>query len=454
MGIFRDLKIKNKFLLGYGAILLLLIIASSVNYLLMADLVQEIVKEGAVIDNLAAGQAEKESAKLKELQSGFHEIRNEAVKDGKVINTVILISLLLVIGVIIVFYLLINSTVTEPVNALARATQAIAGGDLSVDIGDTGQKDEVGSLVHSIKEMREALVGIITDLSATSDQVSSSAGTLTSTVRQISHKVSDQANRAGQIATSSTEMSQTVMDIARNAAEIASSAKETLTTAKSGADVVGKTVNEVQEISRTVTDLAQVMTSLGDRSKQIGEIVGVINDIADQTNLLALNAAIEAARAGEQGRGFAVVADEVRKLAEKTAKATMEISEMIKAIQNETDKAVTSMDESLQRVESGANFSTQAGSALQRIVSSVQELQTMVQQIASATEEMSTVTEEMGRDIEAIALASSETSGDADHISGTSDDLTKLADSLQKILSQFRMHHAGRPRIGHSQWNK
>jgi methyl-accepting chemotaxis protein len=252
-------------------------------------------------------------------------------------------------------------------------------------------------------------------------------------------RVEEQSGRATQVATASTEMSQTVIDIAKNASDIAMSASDTLTTARAGENVVSRTVQEVQEIARTVSESSGLMTSLGNRSRQIGEIVDVIKDIADQTNLLALNAAIEAARAGEQGRGFAVVADEVRKLAERTGKATTEISEMITAIQGETQRAVSGMGESLSKVEAGTSLSREAGEALHKIVDSVNALQAMVQQIASATEEMSTVSEGINMDIEAIASLSKETSSDAGQIAAESRDLTGLASNLKKTTSQFRL---------------
>ena len=209
--------------------------------------------------------------------------------------------------------------------------------------------------------------------------------------------------------------------------------------ADKGQEIVTKSVEEVKAISETVNESAKLMSSLGERSKQIGEIVNVIKDIADQTNLLALNAAIEAARAGEQGRGFAVVADEVRKLAERTAKATAEISGMIGAIQEEMDQAVISMENGTKRVEVGVEFSIQAGVALKQIVGSVTDLQTMVQQIATATEEMSTASEQISGDIETIANVSKETSVSSDQVSQASSDLARLAADLQGTVGMFRV---------------
>ena len=204
-------------------------------------------------------------------------------------------------------------------------------------------------------------------------------------------------------------MSKAVLAIATDTSEIALAAAETLKTAADGHTVVGQTVAEVEAIAKTVANLAALIHSLGERSSQIGHIVEVIKTIAAQTNLLALNAAIEAARAGEQGRGFAVVADEVRALAAKTANSTEQIGAMIGAIQRETAHAVTSMEEGSRKVASGLELAAQAGVALASIHDKVAALQARVQHIAAATEEMSAVSSLISGDMEVIAQTSHET---------------------------------------------
>ncbi len=284
----------------------------------------------------------------------------------------------------IAFALFTTRSITNPISDLKGKLESIAGGDFTVDI-KSDRKDEIGKLLNSVDSMKLNLKKNILRISDASNHLSSASEELSATIQQIAKRVDEQAVRANQVATAGTEMSQTVVDIAKNASNIASSASDALSVANDGEDVVAKTVNEVQEIANKVSDTSHVVESLGERSKQIGEIVDVIKDIADQTNLLALNATIEAARAGEQERGFAVVADEVRKLAEKTTRATAEISEMIKTIQEETNGAVSAMEDSLQKVGTGVALSKEAGNALLKIVGSVNSLQSMVQQIASAT---------------------------------------------------------------------
>ncbi|HTZ18372.1 MAG TPA: methyl-accepting chemotaxis protein [Dissulfurispiraceae bacterium] len=332
--------------------------------------------------------------------------------------------------------------ITRPLKAGIVFANKLAQGDFTVPDLCIKSKDEAGLLAVALNKTKGELGNLLSsamgDVSGTSAQVYSASNDLSATVRQMTNRLDEQAKRTTQVATATTEMSQTVVDIAKNASNIAASAVDTLKVAETGQNIVSQTVGEVQVISSTVAESAESITALGERSKEIFEIVDVIKDIADQTNLLALNAAIEAARAGEQGRGFAVVADEVRKLAEKTSKATAEVGQMIGAIQSETAKAVQAMTGSQKRVEKGVQLSAQAGDALRKILESVKGLHSMVEQIASATEEMSSVSDAISSDIETIADVSKETSGSAAAIEKASNNLTRLSDDLQQITKKFK----------------
>jgi len=203
--------------------------------------------------------------------------------------------------------------------------------------------------------------------------------------------------------------------------------------------VVEESVAGMRRIANVVKKSAETVQALGRSSDQIGEIIGVIDDIADQTNLLALNAAIEAARAGEQGRGFAVVADEVRKLAERTTKATKEIASMIKTFQADTAGAVTSMSEGTRQVDEGIKLADQAGTSLQQIVEISQKVTDMVAQIAAASEQQSSASEQISKNVEAITTVTAETASGTQQIARAAEDLNRLTENLQEYLSMFKL---------------
>ncbi|MDA8169856.1 MAG: methyl-accepting chemotaxis protein [Nitrospiraceae bacterium] len=317
-----------------------------------------------------------------------------------------------------------------------EAAREITAGNLAVKLEDSADE---ASLYASIKTMAEKLRTVVNSIKSASDNVASASEELSASSAQMSKGVAQQAGRAAQIAASSEEMSQTVVDIAKNAAQMSASATDTVNAAKEGEEIVEKSVREVKAIAGSVGESSKLISLLAGRSKQIGEIVEVISGIADQTNLLALNAAIEAARAGEQGKGFAVVADEVRKLAEKTAKSTSEISGMIKAIQEEVHQAFSSMENGTKSVETGVEYASRAGQALQKIVNSVSGLQSMIQQIASATEQMSTASSQISGDIESIAGISKESSAASEQMAQSANDLSRLSAGLQQTVGHFRV---------------
>lgn len=354
-------------------------------------------------------------------------------------STLIVIAVIVIASVVaLIISIFITRGIVKPLNVAVQTAESVAEGDLTTKI-EVKSSDETGQLLAAMKTMVEKLKTLIGDIKAASSSMASGSEQLSASSEEITRTMSDQSNRSNQIAASAEEMSQTVIDIAKNAGNIATAASDTASVAQKGAHIVEKSANESKAISATVDSSARVMQNLGDKSKQIGEIVAVINDIADQTNLLALNAAIEAARAGEQGRGFAVVADEVRKLAERTAKATSEIGSMISAIQGEVDNAVTAMNSTNQQVEVGLRYSLEAGDQLQTIVQSVSALQGMVQQIASATEEMSSTSEAISGDIQAVAAGAREISGGSDQIAQSSSELARLAGQLKSSVDQFKV---------------
>ena len=359
---------------------------------------------------------------------------SKARQAQKLILALILLAMVFSVGVSLFVVRSISGALSEGVDVANR----LATGDLtaSVTIRST---DEIGTLMTAMDNMVKSLRLLIGKIKYAADNMASGSEQLSASAEEISRGMNEQTSRSTQIATAAEQMSQTVVDVAKNTSNIAQISTQAFDHAKDGEGVVKRSVDEVQAIASTVAESSQVMKRLGESSGQIGDIVGVINDIADQTNLLALNAAIEAARAGEQGRGFAVVADEVRKLAERTTQATSQINSRISSIQSEVAHAGVAMNNATLRVESGVEFSRKTGDSLSNIVSSVNTLQSMVQQIASATEEMSSVSETISSDIHGIAAGSKEISAGSGQIAQASSDLARLATELQSVVRQFKV---------------
>lgn len=379
------------------------------------------------LDNLVKFQIENTKTSIKDIESFL----NTQLISLAAISAVS-------IGVALFFAIFIAKLIKKCLNELKTTLEKVAQGDLSVE-AKVESRDELGMISQSVNEAIRSIKRLIAESKTISSSLASSSEQLSATTEEISRNLKSQTERASQIASAAEEMSQTVVDIAKNASNIAEVSVTTASVAKEGKDMTTNTAKEIKVIEGAIGKLSEVINVLGERSRQIGEIVTVIKDIADQTNLLALNAAIEAARAGEQGRGFAVVADEVRKLAERTTKATDEIAEMIRGIQTEVDVAEGSMEDATKKVASGVELSNRSAEILGQILSKAQELQGMIQQIASATEEMSSVTDHITQDIGSIAEGSKEISLAVDQSAQTASDIARLGGELQTAIGRFRV---------------
>ena len=250
---------------------------------------------------------------------------------------------------------------------------------------------------------------------------------------------SEQSVQAAEVASSIEEMTHTIMDSTKNANLAASTALEAGEKAKEGGKVVVETINGINRIANVVSESAGTIQKLGNSSNQIGEIIQVIDEIADQTNLLALNAAIEAARAGEQGRGFAVVADEVRKLAERTTKATQEIAQMIKKIQDDTIGAVQAIEMGTSEAEKGKELAQKAGNSLNDIIDNFERVSNIINQLAVATEEQSSTSEQISSNVEAINRVTHQSAEGTQQISLAAENLHHLTDNLQQLVNSFKL---------------
>ncbi|NVN93520.1 MAG: methyl-accepting chemotaxis protein [Desulfuromonadales bacterium] len=316
-------------------------------------------------------------------------------------------------------------------------TRRVADGDLSIQIDISNKRPDslmaaMNTMVGSLRDMVSHTVDISGVIAAASSQLYEASA-------QIATGAEEVAAQAGTVATASEEMSHTSNEISNNCSMAADASQNSTSAANSGAAVVQETITGMNVIADRVRQTAKTIEALGSRSEQIGDIVGTIEDIADQTNLLALNAAIEAARAGEQGRGFAVVADEVRALAERTTKATREIGGMIKTIQTETLAAVREMEEGVADVEKGAVSSRKSGEALQDILSSIGEVAMQISQIATAAEEQTAVTNEVTVNVQQITEVVSDTARSAEETADAASQLAKQARELQELIKRFRL---------------
>jgi methyl-accepting chemotaxis protein len=354
-----------------------------------------------------------------------------------------LIILCIVVVVILVLSAVISrfisSSITRPIAKCVEAADLLATGDLTVQLSVTSSKDETGQLMSSMKNMVDNLRDLVESTVAVSSNIATASSQLHVTSEQIATGTEEVAAQTNTVAVASGQMSATSEDIARNCILAAASSKQTSATATNGVSIVQETILGMEQIAARVRQAAQTVGALGERSDQIGQIIGTIEDIADQTNLLALNAAIEAARAGEQGRGFAVVADEVRALAERTTRATQEISVMIKAIQNQTREAVRSMEEGVGEVVLGSASSQKSGEALQEILNQINEVTMQINQIATAAEEQTATTGEISSNILQISGVVQQTASGAEETSAAAAQLAQQAQQLKDLVARFRI---------------
>jgi methyl-accepting chemotaxis protein len=346
----------------------------------------------------------------------------------------------LVLGAVALFVWLLRVMFSKPVTLLIDRIKDIAQGegDLTQRI-QVNSEDEIGQLGKWFNTFVAKIHDVIYDTAGTAREVASAATQIAASSEEMAAGMTEQSKQVTQISAAIEEMSASVVEVAKKSGDAANNASNSGKVAQEGGTVVEQTIQGMQAINEAVNASAASVTELGKRGAQIGQIIEVINDIADQTNLLALNAAIEAARAGEHGRGFAVVADEVRKLADRTTKATEEIGESIKAIQTETDGAVQRMSVGTEQVKKGVERATEAGASLRKIVASAQEVASMIQSIAAAAEEQSAASEQVSKNVETISSVTKQASEGAGQAASAAAQLSSKAEQLQQLVGQFKL---------------
>ncbi|MDR3588854.1 MAG: methyl-accepting chemotaxis protein [Negativicutes bacterium] len=433
-----------------------------------AVMAQEYKNQQADIAKVVIPLAQAASTTIEALATSNDEIVDQNVKDAKQAAAaaqkmaLIIGGVSLVLGIIVT--VVITNMVRKPVARLAAVTEQYARGDLRSSVV-VDSADELGDLARSLLQMQHNLKEMIGNILGASDQVALSSEELTSSSEQsaqaagqVASAISRVAQGAEQQLTSIDEtaaiveqMAAGIQQIAANANEVAGMADKTARAAQEGDRAVDTTISQMRSIESSVAGSTEVVTKLGTRSKEIGEIVDTISGIAGQTNLLALNAAIEAARAGEQGRGFAVVAEEVRKLAEQSQEAAKHIGLLITDIQTETDKAVSAMVEGTHEVEKGTAVINSTGKAFKEIVANIDAVSVQVREISAAIQQMAggsqrivhsvreidAVSKGMAQQTQNVSAATQEQSAAMEEVAAASEGLANLAEELQKIVHKF-----------------
>ncbi|MGG7651747.1 methyl-accepting chemotaxis protein [Pseudomonas sp. ES4] len=378
-------------------------------------------------------------AKLLEINTQQIEVTDTRAGEQYSMSLNLVITLLVIAsGLTLLFAWLLTNSITKPIANALSAAEEIAEGNLTRPITVDGE-DEAGRLLLAMSKMQDKLRDTLQRISGSATQLASAAEELNSVTDESARGLTQQNNEIEQAATAVNEMTSAVEEVARNAVSTSEASKNATTSAGDGRDLVQETVSAIERMSADVQSTATLIGELANESRDIGKVLDVIRGLADQTNLLALNAAIEAARAGEAGRGFAVVADEVRALAHRTQQSTSEIERMIGSIQSGTEHAVDSMRNSTERAESTLNIARGAGMSLDTINSAIVEINERNLVIASAAEEQAQVAREVDRNLVNIRDLSVQSATGANQTSAASNELSRLALDLNNMVGRFSL---------------
>ncbi|MEJ2794697.1 methyl-accepting chemotaxis protein [Iodobacter sp. LRB] len=381
-----------------------------------ADLLDEITKDATVANDA-------------------NQLANESIRKNTILS--LWLGTLIAVVISVISSVAIGRGIVTRLHHAVSSANAVAGGDLYQKI-ETSGGDEISALMRALAGMQAKLVEIIRCIQNNSQDVAASAEQIAASSGQLAHASSEQSHAATAMAAIIEELTVSINHVSDHARDAQVLTRESGSLSDHGSDVIRSTVADIIGIAETVRLAAARMNELGGHADKISSIVNVIKEIADQTNLLALNAAIEAARAGEQGRGFAVVADEVRKLAERTSQSTREISEMISHIQLGSQETLGTMQQSVDKVENGVNTANQAGEAIVQIRNSSVRVVDMVSDISSSLQEQSVASNNVAGNVEKIALMSEENNRAIAETSRAAQQLKGLAESLQRSVAFFK----------------
>ncbi len=332
----------------------------------------------------------------------------------------------------------LRSTTLKPIEEARKVLSLMAAGNFTVNMNGN-YKGDYKHIKDDINKVSESLNKIIGKVKTTTEELASSAVQISSRTMEMATGAGEQSAQTQEVVSSIEAITNTINESTNKATIAVQTAQEAGNKARAGGEVVEETIGGINRIADIVINSAKTIEELGRSSDQIGEIIQVINEIADQTNLLALNAAIEAARAGEHGRGFAVVADEVRKLAERTTGATNEIKDMIEKIQEDTTGAVDSIEKGKEEVEKGKALAGDARNALQEIISNTDEVAALINQLASASEEQNQTSQEIRNSVELISNVTQQSTESTQQISLAAENLNRLTENLQEVVNQFKL---------------
>jgi methyl-accepting chemotaxis protein len=368
---------------------------------------------------------------------GVIRASQESALNTSMLSTVAMFATSTLVAIIGMLFL-VKVVITRPLSRVVEASRALAEGKLNTRVESTSE-DELGQLSMAFNEMAQKFHDIIVKLIDSTSRLADSAEHMATITEQTSQGVRNQQTDTETVATAMSEMTATVQEVASNASRASAHAGDAREQANNGKAVVGETITAIGSLAEKVENAADVIKELEKHTVSIGTVIDVIKSIAEQTNLLALNAAIEAARAGEQGRGFAVVADEVRNLAQRTQESTAEIQQIIERVQSGAGQSVSVMLEGQESAAQSVELASRAGASLDSITEAVAAITDMTIQIASAVEQQSSVTEEMNRNIVTINNVACETAQASEQTAAESDTLAKLSRELGQIVQQFRI---------------